>query len=315
MVPPPSLMVCSLISFLNDSILILSVQAKLKVQLKLAIARLRMVQQKDEALSKRQRREMALLLEAGKVESARIRVENIIRTDILTELHEILELYCELLLARIGMVEGRECDPGLEEAVKSIMYAAPRIDVKEVQQIRQLLAEKYGKEFALQATENSDGKVAERVIRKLSVTPPSSTLVNAYMEEIARTYGVNWPRKPPGEPPKFDDDTPSDGHGIKIPEAPLLADGDAEVSEREELSKATPPRDFAASSPLRVNPPSPSTDNLRPRIKGVESGVVGSKLSSAAGREGVLIKKTTDAEEETIPDINELARRFAALKK
>jgi vacuolar protein sorting-associated protein IST1 len=284
-----------------------------------------MVQQKDEAVSKQQRRAMAQLLEAGKIESARIRVENIIRTDILTELHEILELYCELLLARIGMMEGKECDPGLEEAVKSIMYAAPRIDVKEVQQIRLLLAEKYGKEFALEATENIDGKVAEKVVRKLSVTPPAQALVNGYLEEIARTYGVNWPRKPPGDAPKFvddDSDTPSSGQAIKNLEAPLLADDDAEAAEREELSKATPPRDFGPSSPLRVNPPSPSTDNLHPRIKGVRAGSTDPKPGIAATQEGMFMRKGTEAGNESkgavggkIPDIDELARRFAALKK
>lgn len=77
-----------------------------------------MVQKRDEALAKTQRRAMAQLLEQGKIDSARIRVENIIRSDIITELHEMLELYCELLLARAGLVDASPtCDPGLEEAV------------------------------------------------------------------------------------------------------------------------------------------------------------------------------------------------------
>ncbi|CRK42019.1 hypothetical protein BN1723_018959, partial [Verticillium longisporum] len=115
-----------------------SLITKLKVQLKLAIARLRMVQQRDEALGKTQRRAMAQLLEVGKVESARIRVENIIRSDITNELHELLELYCELLIARAGLLEGSTCDPGLEEAIKSIMYAAPKTEIKELQVVRTL---------------------------------------------------------------------------------------------------------------------------------------------------------------------------------
>src|ERR1700712_986400 len=113
---------------------------KIKVQLKLSVSRLRMVQQKDTAVAKQQRRSMAQLLEQGKEESARIRVENIIRSDMNTELLEILELYCELLSARAGLLEAKECDPGLEEAVKSIMYAAPRVEgVKELNIVRQLL--------------------------------------------------------------------------------------------------------------------------------------------------------------------------------
>jgi vacuolar protein sorting-associated protein IST1 len=290
-------------------------QAKLKVQLKLSIARLRMVQQKDEAVSKQQRRAMAQLLEAGKIESARIRVENIIRSDIITELHEILELYCELLLARIGMMEGPTCDPGLGEAVKSIMYAAPRIDVKEVQQVRVLLADKYGKEFAKAAAENSDGIVSEKVVKKLSVTPPPQTLVNGYLEEIARTYGVDWPKKVPA--PDFVDDeeeSPSGGQRQKNLEAPVPVDS-KEAEEQEALSKATPPRSFGPASPLRVNPPSPSTDNLHPRVKG--TGGVELKPSKKVQDAGTEKKglESKGPVKGTIPDIDELAARFAALKK
>jgi vacuolar protein sorting-associated protein IST1 len=50
---------------------------------------------------------MSTLLEAGKEASARIRVENIIRQDINVELMEMLELYCELILARIGLMESK----------------------------------------------------------------------------------------------------------------------------------------------------------------------------------------------------------------
>jgi vacuolar protein sorting-associated protein IST1 len=279
-----------------------------------------MVQQKDEAVSKQQRRAMAQLLEAGKVESARIRVENIIRSDITTELHEILELYCELLLARTGLMESPTCDPGLEEAVKSLIYAAPRTDVKELQQVRLLLVEKFGKEFALEAVENSDGKVSEKVLKKLAVTPPAQELVNGYLEEIARTYGVDWPKKPKdelGAPPGYDDDddNPSGVQAQKNLEEPILTEGaaaDRESEEREALSKATPPRSFGPGSPLRVNPPSPSTDNLHPRVKGTLDLKPTKKMQDSNAGKGTQSKGPVGG---TIPDVDELAKRFAALKK
>jgi vacuolar protein sorting-associated protein IST1 len=265
---------------------------------------------------------MAGLLEAGKIESARIRVENIIRSDITTELHEILELYCELLLARTGLMEAPICDPGLEEAVKSLIYAAPRTDVKELQNVRVLLVDKYGKEFAMVAMENSDEKVAEKVLKKLAVTPPSQELVNGYLEEIARTYGVDWPKreKGPGAPPEYvdddDDENPSGGQAQKNLEAPLLAEGgakeDKEEEEREQLSKATPPRNFGPTSPLRVNPPSPSTDNLHPRVKGTLDLKPTKKMQDAGTGKGT---QSTGPVGGTIPDVDELAKRFAALKK
>ncbi|KAL3421082.1 Vacuolar protein sorting-associated protein IST1 [Phlyctema vagabunda] len=293
-----------------------TILTKLKVQLKLSIARLRMVQQKDEAVSKQQRRAMAELLKAGKIESARIRVENIIRSDITTELHEILELYCELLLARTGLMESPVCDPGLEEAVRSLIYSAPRTEIKELAQVRVLLVDKYGKEFALDAMEGNG--VSEKVLKKLEVTPPPQRLVEGYLEEIARTYDVDWPKKPDealGAPPEYDDDddeNPSGGQAQKNLEAPIVADG--KVEEREQLSKATPPRNFGPASPLRVNPPSPSTDNLHPRVKvGSLDLKPSSKVQAAATqKKGIESKGPVGG---TIPDVDELAKRFAALAK
>jgi len=285
------------------------------VQLKLSIARLRMVQQKDEAVSKQSRRAMAQLLEAGKIESARIRVEGIIRSDILCELYEILELYCELLLARVGMMEAATCDPGLEEAVKSIMYAAPRIEIKEIHTVNSLLSSKYGKDFALQALENSDNKVSEKVVKKLRIEPPPEALVNGYLEEIASTYGVDWPKKPPGSPPKYvdgdDQGPPSGRQEEKLLEDPIPVDS-KEAEERDELTKATPPRDFGPNSPLRVNPPSPRTDNLHPRVKGTADLKPTKKTVDAVERKPLQSRGPVGG---TIPDIDELAARFAALKK
>lgn len=299
------------------------VQAKVKVQLKLAIARLRMVQRRDEALAKNQRRGMAQLLEAGKIDSARIRVENIIRSDIASELHEILELYCELLLARAGLLDAPTCDPGLEEAVKSIMYAAPKTEIKELQQVRVLLAEKFGKEFVISAIENSDGKVSEKVVKKLAVAPPRPELVQGYLEEIAKAYGVDWPRRPKedlGAPPDLmdedddgDDDNPSGGQAQKNPEEPLIADT-KEISTQEELSKATPPKTFGPNSPLHVNPPSPSTDNIHPKVTLNSMELKPSKKMISAG----IAKKSPEPKggiADGIPDVDELAKRFAALKK
>ena len=231
---------------------------------------------------------------------------------------EILELYCELLLARTGLLEAKECDPGLEEAVKSIIYAAPRTDIKELQQARQLLVEKYGKEFALDAVENRESKVAERVVIRLKVEPPAQELVTLYLKEIARTYGVAWPKKEIEDEQSDEDDHPSGGQGVNLLEEPLTT---------EELSKATPPRDFGPKSPVSVAPPSPSTDNISPRVKlpkppelkstakmsGLKKHTPSIEARSTGSDIGSTAKK--DVVGGRIPDVDELAKRFAALKK
>jgi hypothetical protein len=79
--------------------------ARLKVQLKLAINRLKMLQAKKTSLNQQLRREIGTLIEKGKIESARVRIEHVIRDDFVIEAMENLELYCDLLLARFGLLE------------------------------------------------------------------------------------------------------------------------------------------------------------------------------------------------------------------
>lgn len=99
--------------------------------------RLRTLQQKKEAQAKSSRRDIAVLLERGKLESARVKAEAsgsaplnsmetftltrlpltttfdctdiilVINEDINLELLELLELYCELLIARFGLLDQR----------------------------------------------------------------------------------------------------------------------------------------------------------------------------------------------------------------
>ncbi|THV06546.1 DUF292-domain-containing protein, partial [Dendrothele bispora CBS 962.96] len=160
----------------------------------LSVQRLRTLQQKKEAQAKTSRRDIATLIERGKIETARIKVEGLINEDIHIELLELLELYCELLLARFGVLDQnvREPDPTVSEGVCSVIFAAPRTELKELHVLRDMLMHKYGRDFSATAMENKGGCVNERVLRKLEVKTPSADLVNAYMSEIAKAYGVAW---------------------------------------------------------------------------------------------------------------------------
>lgn len=218
------------------------------------------------------------------------------------------------------------------------------------------MVEKYGKEFALEAIENRDGKVAERVLRKLRVEPPAGELVTLYLREIANTYGVNWPRDEKSSPSEeYGDDDDEDeggeggggGGGQKAKSAAAAAVGSLEEPlTTEELSRATPPRDFGGpKSPVSIVPPSPSTDNVQPRVKVPgssapplhlkpnvkmnawkkkqqdEEGGGGGTSSSKSATEFATTTPSASSHSHRaavggkIPDVDELAKRFAALKR
>ncbi|KAJ3346144.1 hypothetical protein HDU83_003349 [Entophlyctis luteolus] len=165
----------------------------LQVQIKLAINRLKLQQQKKTAYNQSARKEIAMLLEQGKDDSARVRVEHIIREDFNIEAMEIIELYCEMLLARFGLLEQMTtCDKSIEEAVNTIIYAARRMDVKELGQVRDQLAMKFGRDFQEGAEQNANECANSRVVHKLNIKAPDVILVDQYLKAIANAYNVQW---------------------------------------------------------------------------------------------------------------------------
>lgn len=239
---------------------------------------------------------MAQLLEQGKEQSARIRVENIIREDINVELLEILELYCELLLARIGLLDQRECDPGLEEAVKTVIYTAPRTEIKELQQVREALIHKFSKEFAKDAIENESNIVPEKVMKRLSSAPPSKELVSLYLKEIARAYSVPFSELSDDEShddiEDDNDDNPSGGE-----------------KEKERRLSNLPNPEEAPKSPISVMAPNPTTDNPSPSVK------LDSNTSAKVNSEISKAKQSNSKAKQDEQELDALRKRFEALRK
>ena len=58
------------------------------------------MEKKKTELALKSRKEIADYISMGKTERAKIRVEHIVREDYLVEAMEMLEMYCDLLLAR-----------------------------------------------------------------------------------------------------------------------------------------------------------------------------------------------------------------------
>ncbi|KAK7063871.1 regulator of Vps4 activity in the MVB pathway-domain-containing protein [Favolaschia claudopus] len=262
---------------------------KAKVQLRLSVQRLRTLQTKKEAQAKTSRRDIASLLERGKVETARIKVETIINEDIHIELLELLELYSELLLARFGVLDQntREPDPGIAEGVCAIVHAAPRTELKELHVLRDILMHKYGRDFSVAVMENRDGCVSERVMRKLTNATPSTELVDAYLNEIAKAYGVEWTSLPAYSA----DATES---------AETSAAGDAEG--KEQVSTLSKSDDSASNLQLPAIPPVEGAEKKPTEDSKPKGGSTTQKGSSSPP-------------DEPEDEFTALAKRFAALKK
>ncbi|GAU14825.1 hypothetical protein TSUD_50370 [Trifolium subterraneum] len=166
-----------------------------KTCLNLAISRMKLLQNKRDVQLKQMRKEISQFLQAGQEPIARIRVEHIIREQNIWAAYEILELFCEFVLARVPIIENqKECPPELREAIASIIFAAPRCsDIPDLLHIKNLFTTKYGKEFVSAISElRPDSGVNRTIIEKLSVSAPPGEVKLKVLTDIAEEYNLAW---------------------------------------------------------------------------------------------------------------------------
>jgi vacuolar protein sorting-associated protein IST1 len=102
-------------------------------------------------------------------------------------------MYCDLLIARFGLIEKmKELDPGLDEAIATLLWASPRIstDIQEFKIIGDILGFKYGKKYAEACKTDALNNVNEKVKKRLGLEAPSKLLVEQYLIEIAKAHNV-----------------------------------------------------------------------------------------------------------------------------
>ncbi|XP_026847566.1 IST1 homolog isoform X2 [Drosophila persimilis] len=173
---------------------------KLKTNLRLALNRLKLLEKKKAELTQKSRKEIADYLATGKTERARIRVEHIIREDYLVEAMEMVEMYCDLLLARFGLItQMKELDSGIAEPVASLVWVCPRLqsDIAELKIISDIFITKYGPQFAEHnRTATGDHYVSEKLMHKLTLQAPPKLLVEKYLLAIAKNYNIEYEPDP-----------------------------------------------------------------------------------------------------------------------
>jgi vacuolar protein sorting-associated protein IST1 len=173
--------------------------AKLKTNLNLIMHRLKLVEKKKMELNQKARRTIGEFLNAGKVDRAKIRVEQIVREDYIVEAMDLVESYCDFLLSRFGQLQSTETvDEGLATAISSLIWVTPffESDVPELKTIADQLGKKYGKQYVTAARENSLKTVNETLIKKMSVQVPPKLLVEKYLVEIAKDQKIDYKPDP-----------------------------------------------------------------------------------------------------------------------
>eukprot|EP01084_Bolivina_argentea_P049578 91175_1 len=166
----------------------------LKVKSKMASQRMRAhVSKKENALVKT-KRGIATLIAEEKIQSARIKVEGVLREENLMRVYEWLQMMCDLIHQRIKQIEvsKKECPEDLLESVCTLLYCAKRVDIPELSEIGGQFKGKWGEKWFNKHIENRSGRVSKQIIEKLSPQPPKRQTVDRKMKEIATKYDLEW---------------------------------------------------------------------------------------------------------------------------
>ncbi|XP_010267034.1 PREDICTED: uncharacterized protein LOC104604416 isoform X2 [Nelumbo nucifera] len=169
--------------------------SKCKTSLKLAASRLKLLKNKRDAQVKQLKRELAQLLESGQDQTAKIRVEHVVREEKTMAAYDLIEIYCELVAARLPIIESQKnCPIDLKEAISSLIFASKRCaDVPELSDVCKRFTKKYGKEFVASALElHPECGVNRTLVENLSARAPDGQLKIKILTSIAQEYNIDW---------------------------------------------------------------------------------------------------------------------------
>ncbi|XP_024959072.1 rho GTPase-activating protein gacZ-like [Cynara cardunculus var. scolymus] len=169
--------------------------AKCKTSLKLATSRIKLMKNKKGIQINQMKKELAQLLESGQDRTARIRVEHVIREEKMVAAYDLVEIYCELIVARLPIIESQKtCPIDLKEAITSVIFSAPRCsDIPELLDVRKQFTAKYGKEFVSAAIElRPDCGVSRMLVEKLSAIAPDVQTKMKVLTAVAKEHNINW---------------------------------------------------------------------------------------------------------------------------
>ncbi|GJE95200.1 IST1 family protein [Phanerochaete sordida] len=166
---------------------------RVKNQLRLTAQRLGQLQDKLDSQGQITRRDIAILLGQGNVALARAKAQKCIHDDIYSDLLQTLEMHVGIILEQVDALERSATpSPVVAEAASSIIYAAPHVESRDLQVVRDLLVQRLGPDFTRSAVGNRDNYVATRVVRDLSSQPPSASMLDHFLRSVAKANGIHW---------------------------------------------------------------------------------------------------------------------------
>lgn len=164
--------------------------------LKLTTPRITISRNRRSVAVRQMRGEIAQLLKSGQATQIYdTKIETLIREENIVAAYDLLDHFCHSIISQFPVIESqRYCPPDLKEPIATLIYAAPRcVELVELNQVKDMLTTKYGKEFAVAVEEmQTECGVNRQIIEMLSMRPVSEQTKLKKMKEICVQHNIQW---------------------------------------------------------------------------------------------------------------------------
>ena len=153
--------------------------------------KLTLYRNKKIASIKQKKLEIARSLKENNLDVAKAKMDTIIREEDMITVYDILGPLCEILKERVTyIISNSECPPDLRAQLDSVIYASTRVEVQELQTLRDLIMRRYGQNYIMKADSNSDKLVNVNLVEKLRIKPASDVFVTIRLKQLCKEQKI-----------------------------------------------------------------------------------------------------------------------------
>ena len=140
---------------------------------------------------KQKRQEAIKSLKENNLDVAKAKMDSIIREEDLITCYDILGPLCEVLKERVTYImSNSECPQDLRTKLDSLIYASTRMEMEELQTLRNIIMRKYGSHYISKADTNADKLVNVNLVEKLRIKPASDVLVTIRLKQLCKEFKI-----------------------------------------------------------------------------------------------------------------------------
>ncbi|KAJ0242236.1 Regulator of Vps4 activity in the MVB pathway protein [Hirschfeldia incana] len=168
--------------------------SKCKKLLQQLQSRLKLLKNKNYAISRHLRDDIALFIRINDHTRALLRTKQLLLVQKSISVYDLLLRFSEFILLHFSSIRKRRelVNDDINEAVSSLLFASVRCgELPELVSIRELFVQRYGQNYVTKALQLFPGHLVNlQINEKLSVTTVPEDLKSALLDEIAKEYGL-----------------------------------------------------------------------------------------------------------------------------